>query len=55
MCGSAPRSLWFVRLPSTERFDDFRAISDVVEEDDAFGKALMYDYHQELIYVDGQT
>lgn len=46
-------TLWCV--PSTERFDEFRAINDVIEEDDAFGKALMHDYHQELIYVDGQT
>ena len=38
----------------TERFDDFRPISDVVEAEDAFAAALEWDYHQELMYVDDE-
>ena len=40
---------------STERLDNFRPIRTLVEEEGDFGKALMYDYHQELIYVDTET
>ena len=40
---------------STERLDGFRPIRELVEENEDFGKALMHDYHQELMYVDSET
>ena len=38
----------------TEKFDDFRTIVSVMEDEPAFAAALEHEYHQELTYVDDE-